>query len=219
MDNRKTDPNPVAWQVEIVGKAWLTKVVRREDVAHEDAEKLKRDFGGVAKVSPLFVGDAMANKFFMDTMLGHSAKPEIENGQPSILAMRNALPFLAYAYSQGIAGAEEAGRNLEDAICREHSVKEANKPVVTYCGRRLSLLGTQECWGMLSWGVDDLPLGTKLYVAPPSQAVDLGRFREPVEHWRRDLASDYKGGHIKDCGEAMKEADALLALINSQAGR
>lgn len=55
-----------------------------------------------------------------------------------------------------------------------------------------------------------------VYSAPPAQAVDLGQFREAVKHWRRDLVSDYAGGHINDGGTAMAEADRLLALIDSQ---
>lgn len=44
--------------------------------------------------------------------------------------------------------------------------------------------------------------------------MDLAQFREAVEHWRRDLLSDYKGGHIDDGGAAMAKADHLLALTS-----
>ncbi len=46
---------------------------------------------------------------------------------------------------------------------------ESPKPVVTYCGRRLTPAGTRECWGYLSEAIDDLPRGTKLYTTPPAQ--------------------------------------------------
>lgn len=48
-------------------------------------------------------------------------------------------------------------------------------------------------------------------------AIDLEQFREAVTHYRRDLISDYKGGHMTDNGAAMAEADRLLALIDGQA--
>jgi len=52
------------------------------------------------------------------------------------------------------------------------------------------------------------------FAVPPAQAVDLGQFQEAVEHWRRDLASDYKDGHMDAGGAAMAEADRLLAPID-----
>ncbi|UXA53404.1 hypothetical protein M0D45_00925 [Xanthomonas prunicola] len=47
------------------------------------------------------------------------------------------------------------------------------EPVVTYCGRRLTPEGTRECWGVLAGGVEDLPIGTNLYTAPPAPAVPV----------------------------------------------
>ncbi|MFA8515762.1 hypothetical protein [Xanthomonas campestris] len=35
------------------------------------------------------------------------------------VAAREALPFIAYAYSQGVAGAEEAGRAIESALAAQ----------------------------------------------------------------------------------------------------
>lgn len=56
------------------------------------------------------------------------------------------------------------------------------------------------------------------YTAPPAQ-VDLEQFREAVAHWKRDLHDDYTHGHINDGGEAMREAEHLIALIDQQAGK
>ena len=50
---------------------------------------------------------------------------------------------------------------------------------------------------------------------PASPGIDLEQFREAVEHWKRDLHDDYKGGHIHDGGEAMRKAEHLLALIDA----
>jgi len=50
---------------------------------------------------------------------------------------------------------------------------------------------------------------------PAAPGIDLEQFREAVEHWKRDLHDDYKGGHIHDGGEAMRKAEHLLALIDA----
>ena len=52
-----------------------------------------------------------------------------------------------------------------------------------------------------------------LYAAPPAQAVDLGQFREAVEHWGRDLLSDHLGGYLG--GKAWDEASAKLARLRA----
>ncbi|PZS72829.1 hypothetical protein [Stenotrophomonas maltophilia] len=55
------------------------------------------------------------------------------------------------------------------------------EPVVTYCGRRLTPEGTRECWGVLEKGVEDLPRNTKLYAAPPAQALDLSKLIAKID--------------------------------------
>lgn len=58
-----------------------------------------------------------------------------------------------------------------------------------------------------------------LYACSPAQAVALGQFRKAVEAWKRDAQNKHRAGEIfpeqKDA--IWKEADRLLALIDSQA--
>ncbi len=65
----------------------------------------------------------------------------------------------------------------------------------------------------------ELPLGAKVYLVPPAQAVDLGQFRECVElmEWqeRGHANPDWPVGNPKKHAEALR----LLSLIDSQAVR
>lgn len=58
-------------------------------------------------------------------------------------------------------------------------------------------------------------MGEPVLNTPAAPGIDLEQFREAVEHWKRDLHDDYKGGHIHDGGEAMRKAEHLLALIDA----
>lgn len=64
-------------------------------------------------------------------------------------------------------------------------------------------------WCEVEWHIPQ-PAGTKLYAAPPAQAVDLGPFRSLARSWIVEA-----GGTVADTKHAC--ADELLALIDSQA--
>lgn len=72
-----------------------------------------------------------------------------------------------------VTGIDEEWRDdlrvVLDALAARQPVGQ--EPVATYCGRRLTPEGTREYWGYLSDGIDDLPLGSKLYAAPPAPAA------------------------------------------------
>lgn len=84
----------------------------------------------------------------------------------------------------------------------------AQEAVVTYCGRRLTPEGTRECWGYLSYDVEDLPRGTKLYAAPVAAApaadvdvgvdvdVDVAILRALADRWASDRS--YTGSPVDD---------------------
>lgn len=112
--NVKMDPNPVAWRVEISGRPWTSRVVRRKDVALEDAAKLQDAHGEPVSVSPLFALDPEAQQFFMGQLMGTGGDAKIVRSLED--AARAALPFIAFAYAHGVDGAEQAGRDLELAI-------------------------------------------------------------------------------------------------------
>lgn len=66
------------------------------------------------------------------------------------------------------------------------------------------------------------PIGTKLYAAPPAQAVDLGQFRPMVEEFRHNWANYGRtmtaaGKDTSTARQNVDAADRLLALIDSQA--
>lgn len=70
-------------------------------------------------------------------------------------------------------------------------------------------------WCEVEWHIPQ-PAGTKLYTAPPAQAVDLGRARASIQsllNWIDDWAETPEESGI-DAIEA--EAEAVLALIDSQ---
>lgn len=58
------------------------------------------------------------------------------------------------------------------------------------------------------------------YVYPPAQGVDLEQFRKAVMAWKRDAENRHHAGEIFPEQEDVihKEADRLLALIDSQCG-
>ena len=76
--------------------------------------------------------------------------------------------------SGGSATESPAGRSDP----HPHAEQAAQEPVVIYQGKRLTPVGTNECWGELTDNTDDLPVGTPLYLrsargAEPLSAIEL----------------------------------------------
>lgn len=124
-----------------------------------------------------------------------SAEQKTECREEMRAALAAALPHLA-----------------ADAVAVAEAVAEA---VVTYCGRRLTPEGARECWGVLAEGVEDLPRNTKLYAAPPAQAIDL----EQLQRWGLGTVyfyGDEKEDMVEMAGGWFVLFDDVQALIDSQ---